>query len=120
MKISPVPGTRTSDETQEDKLKLKIISGFSEPILPLGDPDKKPNEAPISAAVSFAVNNIAVVENMPAPDATLLLPFQTVGTTDEGSFVTFLRKQQHRIREVNITQQHFQHVGAYQFRFTLK
>lgn len=118
-RLVSVPGTKPEHESESDASLIKIISGFSEPIMDL---DHTPEAAviPVSAAVLFARKTFPEAGPQSVRDATLVLPFQAIDTTDEMSFLAFLKRSENAIAEVGIIPQPISTTGGYQFNITLK
>jgi len=119
IRLTVVPGTKPEHETEHDANLIKIISGFSEPILAL---DHKPetSRVPVSAAVLFARKTFPQASPGSPRDATLVLPFQAIDTADEMSFLAFLKRNENTIAEMEIIPQPIANTGGYQFNVTLK
>lgn len=111
-----VPGTRPRNEPAEDRVACQILSGFHEPVMPL---PKTTTQAPVSSVVLYIRKHFPQAINMVRRDATLILPFQSVDSEDEASFLKFIKSQQSSISEVEIIQQNISNVGAYQFNIKL-
>tara|TARA_A100001015_G_scaffold199022_1_gene222167 strand:+ start:1539 stop:3236 length:1698 start_codon:yes stop_codon:yes gene_type:complete len=114
-----VPGTSPEDETNNDKSLISVISGFSEPIMPL-DHDPENTYVPVSAAVLFARKTFPRANRHSERHATLILPFQAVNTEDEMSFIAFLKRNETAIAEMEVIPQPIANTGTYQFNVTLK